>query len=705
MAIEPLPDVTHASTSYHFIKSIDASQSAVSNILTSYLTLPSSVINSDTKVLVQVSDPPSDSAQLKGIIEESIMSLASRKKRICALNLTNSTIDNTEQVLGQIFNTEQSPDNTLKSLLLEDNMEYISITNSKAILKLDSVSLSRFNRLVALDLGRNSITTISSNLVIPSLQYLDLSNNNLKTLDYLQQLISLRHLNVSSNKLATLASSVYMLVPLSHTLTSFDMRHNPVCVGFKAQYVGETLRVLHKLVHFDNVAINNYKNNVKNKVETEFEMRLKRELKHREISKGTATAHDHDRLNMSTTQRSVSSTPTRKVRTETAITPRSVAPSAAKMVASIPVGAPIPPPSTTKKVVSASTSLLGTTKLYRQRRKSFGFSSENINNKDEIDDAEQFVNALEDLEGRLDKSVDNTSGSHDPTQHEISMSSPDKYLNQSSRYSKVIFDEMQEDPRYGIWHPRYRVPKPVFGFSKPFAHRPPPTMTTNIPLFDKFVSRLRDGFERLPSRGTFNRESKNFKPFYYPMDWDEAEALRRRGFFDDIDTNKFHRSHDESLLLPKRSKSVSPGRTSRNKHKPTPVTSPVSVLSSAKKGRRPSVGPHHGRGYVDDVTTPGEFSSYRKWHPELFQGNIDHIANKFATGSASSRKNSVASRTSNDSDVQSNIARSLNDSNSNINQLFTSIKDDNNDGVNANDDASKMDKYMEWLARTASASK
>ena len=135
MAIEPLPDVTHASTSYHFIKSIDASQSTVSNILTSYLTLPSSVINSDTKVLVQVSDPPSDSAQLKGIIEESIMSLASRKKRICALNLTNSTIDNTEQVLGQIFNTEQSPDNTLKSLLLEDNMEYISITNSKAILK------------------------------------------------------------------------------------------------------------------------------------------------------------------------------------------------------------------------------------------------------------------------------------------------------------------------------------------------------------------------------------------------------------------------------------------------------------------------------------------------------------------------------------------------------------------------------------------
>ncbi len=676
--------------------------------MASYLTLPSSVINSDTKVLVQLNDPPSDATQLKGIIEESILNLAAKKKRISALNLTNSTIDNTEHLLGQIFNTEESPDNTLKSLLLEDNMEYISITNSKQpILKLDSVSLSRFNRLIALDLSRNNISTISSNLVIPSLQYLDVSNNNLKTLDYLQQLISLKHLNVANNKLASLASSIYMLVPLSHNLTTFDMRHNPVCIGFKAQYVGETLRVLHKLVHFDNVTINNYKNNIKNKVETEFEMRLKRELKHRELNaKGTTTvSHDHDRLNTSTSQRSVSSTPTRKVRNETAPTPRSVAPSTTKKVASVPIGASVPPPpSSTKKVASASASLLGTTTLYRQRRKSFGISSENNNNKEVINDAEQFVSALEDLEGQLDKSVDNTSGSHAPTQHDISMSSPHKYMNQSSRYSKEIYDEMQEDPRYGIWHPRYRIPKPVFGFSKPFAHRPPPPAATNIPLFDKFVSRLRDGFERLPSRGTFNRESKNFKPFYYPMDWDEAEALRRRGFFDDIDTNRFHRSHDDSVLLPKRSKSVSPARTARNKHKPEPVTSPVSVLSSAKKGRRPSIGPHHGRGYVDDVTIPDEFSSYRKWHPELFQGNIDHITNKFATtGGASSRKNSVTSRTSNDSDTQYTSVRGLNDSNSNINQLFTSIKDENNEEVSG--DASKMDKYMEWLARTASASK
>jgi hypothetical protein len=63
----------------------------------------------------------------------------------------------------------------------------------------------------------------------------------------------------------------------------------------------------------------------------------------------------------------------------------------------------------------------------------------------------------QDLQGRLDKSVDTTLGSHAPTQHDISVTSPSKYLNQSaSRYSKEIFEEMQEDPRYGIWNSRTR---------------------------------------------------------------------------------------------------------------------------------------------------------------------------------------------------------------------------------------------------------
>ena len=44
----------------------------------------------------------------------------------------------------------------------------------------------------------------------------------------------------------------------------------------------------------------------------------------------------------------------------------------------------------------------------------------------------------------------------------------------TANLSRKHFKEMQEDPRYSIWHPRYRVPVPIFGYSKPFAHRPPP---------------------------------------------------------------------------------------------------------------------------------------------------------------------------------------------------------------------------------------
>lgn len=42
--------------------------------------------------------------------------------------------------------------------------------------------------------------------------------------------------------------------------------------------------------------------------------------------------------------------------------------------------------------------------------------------------------------------------------------------------SEEQFLEMQERERYGYWHPRYRVPKPVFGFSRPFAHRHRPAL-------------------------------------------------------------------------------------------------------------------------------------------------------------------------------------------------------------------------------------
>ena len=96
--------------------------------------------------------------------------------------------------------------------------------------------------------------------------------------------------------------------------------------------------------------------------------------------------------------------------------------------------------------------------------------------------------------------------------------------------------ETQEDERYSIWHPRYRVPKQHFGFSKPFYKRinPSDRPAPKPPSFDKFVKRIRDGWEKIPTRGTFTRASKGLLPEWYPMDFDEVEAIRRQGYFHEV---------------------------------------------------------------------------------------------------------------------------------------------------------------------------
>ena len=81
---------------------------------------------------------------------------------------------------------------------------------------------------------------------------------------------------------------------------------------------------------------------------------------------------------------------------------------------------------------------------------------------------------------------------------------------------------------------RYRIPKANFGFSKPFKdRRPTQTSKSDVPLFDKVVTRMRDGFEKSPVRGTFPRASRGLLAEWYPMDVEDGLALRRRGYFDD----------------------------------------------------------------------------------------------------------------------------------------------------------------------------
>ncbi len=88
-----------------------------------------------------------------------------------------------------------------------------------------------------------------------------------------------------------------------------------------------------------------------------------------------------------------------------------------------------------------------------------------------------------------------------------------------------------------IWCYRYRIPQPVFGFSKPFAHRPLDESkirpASEIPLFYETIHKMRDNFEKLPPRGTIARASKGLPPQFYPMDHDDVEALRRSGHFND----------------------------------------------------------------------------------------------------------------------------------------------------------------------------
>lgn len=152
--------------------------------------------------------------------------------------------------------------------------------------------------------------------------------------------------------------------------------------------------------------------------------------------------------------------------------------------------------------------------------------------------------------------------------------------------------EMQEDPRYSIWHPRYRTPVQTFGFSKPFLRNnntrtlsnPPP----NPPLYDFTVSRIRDGFTRLPTRGTFTRASKGLTAAWYPMDWADLEAVRRQGYFHETIGDIQRSSYKDTR--------------NRDPSHSASTTSMVNgngsvVLSPSKPGRRSSIGQHMSRQY------------------------------------------------------------------------------------------------------------
>jgi hypothetical protein len=137
------------------------------------------------------------------------------------------------------------------------------------------------------------------------------------------------------------------------------------------------------------------------------------------------------------------------------------------------------------------------------------------------------------------------------------------------------------------------------------------------------VQRVRDGFEKLPTRGTFTRASKGLVPEWYPMDYSDCEAVRRQGYFHevigDIQKNSYRDPVAQKEILANEEAILN--------------TSGSVMLSPTKKGRRGSVGRHVSRQYQSTegrlehsmTQPPDSFSSFRKWHlGQLEEDNDNH---------------------------------------------------------------------------------
>ncbi len=197
------------------------------------------------------------------------------------------------------------------------------------------------------------------------------------------------------------------------------------------------------------------------------------------------------------------------------------------------------------------------------------------------------------------------------------------------------FLQMQEDPRYSIYHPRYRLPKKTFGFSKPFVHRTLKSDKTSadVPLFDRYVQRMREGFEKLPQRGTFSRASKGLQAGWYPMDYADLEAIRRQGYFHENigDIQKY------SYRDMKHSSSVDDSHVQYG----AGIHQGSVAISPRNNNRRATITRHESRQYKFEsergsprsAEPPDSFSNHKKWYPQEF---LDQAAKSQQTRSRAS---------------------------------------------------------------------
>lgn len=197
------------------------------------------------------------------------------------------------------------------------------------------------------------------------------------------------------------------------------------------------------------------------------------------------------------------------------------------------------------------------------------------------------------------------------------------------------YNQMQEDPRYSIYHPRYRVPKKVFGFSKPFAHASTrnETKTSSVPLFEKYVRRMRDGFQKLPTRGTFGRASKGLPAEWYPMDNEDIEAIRRQGYFHETIGDTQRNSYRDLRHRADMTKSGLNDTLNQAAVEGQGIYEGSVQLSPKSHNRRATNVQHQSRQYKSihgaiDTEAIDDFSDYKKWYPAKEMESLIEVARR-----------------------------------------------------------------------------
>jgi hypothetical protein len=207
---------------------------------------------------------------------------------------------------------------------------------------------------------------------------------------------------------------------------------------------------------------------------------------------------------------------------------------------------------------------------------------------------------------------------------------------------------------------------------------------------------MRDGWEKLPTRGTFTRASKGLQPEWYPMDFDEVEAIRRQGYFHEVigDIQRF--SYRDI-------KSSSQNNTAIMSVDQRGTT----TLSPQRRGTRSVIGNHMSRQYklVDDDYRGSSASR------SFYYLSEDGSYTDFNTSADNSKQYKQSSNQYNEyNNSQPNNINTAN-STSNISKLFeraVDTEDINNNTTSyddmrqskishQSDEESQLSAYLQWL--------